>query len=149
MKVDIHTHIFPAAIRDRREAFFRGDSAFQTLYGAAEAKMVGARQLVQMLDEEGVDRAVAFGFPWMEADHYRRNNDYVLEAVARYPDRLTGFCCFSMCSKRWPVIRTASRVFAVFRPWLPVPHGRRNGAWMRDCPVWENWRSTGATWIRR
>ncbi|MBW1949105.1 MAG: amidohydrolase, partial [Deltaproteobacteria bacterium] len=95
MKVDIHTHIFPAAIRDRREAFFRGDSAFQTLYGAAEAKMVGARQLVQMLDEEGVDRAVAFGFPWMEADHYRRNNDYVLEAVARYPDRLTGFCCFS------------------------------------------------------
>lgn len=95
MKVDIHTHIFPAAIRDRREAFFRGDSAFQTLYGAAEAKMVGARQLVRMLDEEGVDRAVAFGFPWMEADHYRRNNDYVLEAVARYPDRLTGFCCFS------------------------------------------------------
>ncbi|MBW2347841.1 MAG: amidohydrolase family protein [Deltaproteobacteria bacterium] len=83
MKVDIHTHIFPAAIRDRREAFFRGDSAFQTLYGAAEAKMVGARQLVQMLDEEGVD---------------------------------------PMCSKRWPVIRTASRVFAVFRPWLPVPH---------------------------
>jgi predicted TIM-barrel fold metal-dependent hydrolase len=50
------------------------------------------------MDEEGVDKSVIFGFPWEQEDHYKRHNDYILESVGRYPDRLIGFGCFSALS---------------------------------------------------
>jgi len=50
------------------------------------------------MDEDEVDRSVVFGFPWEDAEYFRRHNDYIVESVQRYPDRLTGFCCFSPVS---------------------------------------------------
>ena len=55
--------------------------------------MVGADELVAAMDDQGVDKAVTFGFPWSTAETTQRHNDYILEAVARHPDRLIGFCC--------------------------------------------------------
>jgi predicted TIM-barrel fold metal-dependent hydrolase len=93
MVIDVHTHIFPRSIRDTRQKFFAGEDSFQLLYDAPKARMVGAAELVAMMDREGVDKSVTFGFPWRSADICRKHNDYILEATARYPDRLIGFCC--------------------------------------------------------
>lgn len=93
MIIDIHTHIFPKQMRESREAFFPGEEAFKLLYNSEKSKIVGAAELVDTMDEEGVDKAVTFGFPWRSADKIQRHNDYILEAVARFPDRLIGFCC--------------------------------------------------------
>jgi predicted TIM-barrel fold metal-dependent hydrolase len=41
----------------------------------------------------GVNRTVVFGFPWKEAGLCREHNDYILEAVSRFPDELIGFAC--------------------------------------------------------
>ena len=93
MIIDIHTHAFPAAIRHAREQFFENEPAFKLLYDSPKAKLVGATETIEMMDEQGVDKSVVFGFPWRNADTTKRNNDYILEAVQRHPDRLIGFCC--------------------------------------------------------
>jgi predicted TIM-barrel fold metal-dependent hydrolase len=93
MIIDIHTHIFAKAVRERREDFFQGEPTFELLYRSPKSRLIGADELVAMMDEAGVDKAVTFGFPWRSADTFRRNNDEVLDAVARYPGRLIGFGC--------------------------------------------------------
>jgi len=45
------------------------------------------------MDEQGVDMAVVCGFPWSNMSTCKMNNDYVLDAVSRYPDRLRGLSC--------------------------------------------------------
>lgn len=93
MLIDFHTHIFPKAVREHRERFLGGEPAFELLYASEKSKMVSADQLVAAMDEQGVDKAVTFGFPWQSMETARRHNDYILEAVQRHPDRLIGFCC--------------------------------------------------------
>jgi hypothetical protein len=63
---------------------------------------VGVKELLRKMDEEEVNKSVIFGFPWEKSEHYRRHNDYMIEAVHRYPDRLIGFCCFSPLSTEGP-----------------------------------------------
>jgi len=55
--------------------------------------MVGAEALVAVMDEQGVDISVVFGFPWQRPETAHLNNSYVMEAVKRFPDRLRGLCC--------------------------------------------------------
>ncbi len=95
MIIDFHTHIFPPLIRENREDFFKGEQAFKTLYNSHQARLVGARDLISAMDEADVQKSVVFGFPWENADYFKLNNDYVIEAVNRYPDRLVGLACFS------------------------------------------------------
>ncbi|HBY95883.1 MAG: amidohydrolase family protein [Ardenticatenaceae bacterium] len=70
MRLDFHTHIGP----------FSSDKP--------------AEELIAMLDEHGIDRAVALpsrglhGSPRM----YAAANDYNAQAMQRYPNRLIGFC---------------------------------------------------------
>lgn len=93
MIIDVHVHTFPKKIREDRGAFFTGEPAFQLLYDSPKSKLVSAEEIVATMDEQGVDRSVVFGFPWRNPDTVRRNNDYVIEAVAKFPDRLMGLCC--------------------------------------------------------
>ena len=56
--------------------------------------------LIQSMDENGIDRSVVFGFPWRTAELLARHNDYVLDAAARYPDRLLPLACLDLFSQR-------------------------------------------------
>ena len=94
MIIDFHAHIFPADLRNDRQNYFASEAAFKLLYSSPKAKMIGAKELVNAMDAEGIDKTVVFGFPWQNAEHFQRHNDYVLEAVNRFPDRLIGFGCF-------------------------------------------------------
>ncbi len=93
MIIDFHTHIFPPEVRENREKFFKGEPAFELLYGNPRSRMVGANDLVETLRRCGVDRAVVFGFPWVSADIASMHNDYVLDAARRYDDFLIPFAC--------------------------------------------------------
>jgi predicted TIM-barrel fold metal-dependent hydrolase len=94
MVIDFHTHLFPSRVRSSRESYFGGERAFQMLYHRSDSKLVGAAELVRAMDENRVDRAVVFGFPWRSAETYRRHNDYIVDCVQRYPERLVGLGCF-------------------------------------------------------
>ena len=93
MIIDIHTHAFPGTIRQERQRFFHNEPTFELLYASPRSQLVGVSETIAMMDAQGVDKSVIFGFPWRSADTFKRNNDYILEAVARHPDRLIGFCC--------------------------------------------------------
>jgi len=95
--IDFHTHLFPPDVRKSRENYFAGESAFELLYASPKSKMIGAGEIIAAMDEQGVDVSVVFGFPWKNLEMAKRHNDYIAEAVARYPDRLKGFCCLDPC----------------------------------------------------
>ena len=98
MIIDFHTHVFPPIFRDGRDALSSSEPVFKSLYSSPQANLVGVRDLISNMDEEGIQRSVIFGFPWEEEDHFKRHNDYIIESVHQYPDRLIGFCCFSILS---------------------------------------------------
>ncbi|MFP4475725.1 MAG: amidohydrolase family protein [Desulfatibacillaceae bacterium] len=100
MVIDIHTHLFPRDVRVDRSGFFVDEPAFELLYKPEKSRMVGAAEMVAAMDEDGVDKSVIFGFPWESAELFTRHNDYILEAVNRYPDRFVGFACFDVYSDR-------------------------------------------------
>jgi hypothetical protein len=94
MIIDFHTHIFPKIIRENRQKYFPNESAFKLLYSSPGSKLVGATQIVNSMDDQGIDKSVVFGFPWKTKETFQVQNDYIMEVVARYPDRLIGLCCF-------------------------------------------------------
>ena len=98
MVIDFHTHVFPDEIRNNREKFFDGEPEFTSIYKHSNAKMVSYEELLNKMDEEGVDKSVIFGFPWNHTEYSRLNNDYVIEAVKKYPNRFIGFCCVNPLS---------------------------------------------------
>ena len=91
MIIDFHTHIYPAWLRERRHEYLERDATFGELFAGPRAKMVTAEELVQAMDEDGVDRSVVMGVGWTDHGLAREVNDYIIDAVARYPSRLTGF----------------------------------------------------------
>jgi len=93
MIIDFHTHVFPEEIREDREKYFPYEPAFKLLYSSPESKLAGAKEIVDSMDIEGVDKSVVLGFPWRSSDLSKRHNDYILEAIDRFPERLVGFCC--------------------------------------------------------
>lgn len=99
MIIDIHTHIFTPKMIRGREHYFPGEPAFKLLYASAKSKMIDADQIVRSMDEQGVDKSLVLGFPWRSADTFQRHNDYIMEAVSRYPQRLLGMACFDTANK--------------------------------------------------
>ena len=99
MIIDFHTHIFPKSIRENRQKYFPNESAFKLLYSSPKSKLVGATEIVNSMDDQGVDKSVVFGFPWKTKETFQLQNDYIMEVVARHPDRLIGLCCFDPAHK--------------------------------------------------
>jgi len=102
MIIDFHTHTFPSFFRNERALFFPEEPAFRLLYDSPNARLVGSKELLQNMDEEGVQKSVIFGFPWQKAEHFRRHNDYVMQSVQNHPDRFIGFCNFAPFSPEAP-----------------------------------------------
>lgn len=95
MIIDFHTHIFPRDVRHNREKHIRMDRTFRLLYGDRRAKLVGVEELIEAMDQAGIDKSVICGFPWLNQELCIRGNDYLLDAMDRYPGRLIGFASFS------------------------------------------------------
>ena len=93
MIVDFHTHVFSDEMRANRAKFLERDGWFGTLYEDPKHRLVSAEDVIASMQEAGVDRTVIFGFPWRDGGLCREHNDYIIDAVRRYPDKLVGFAC--------------------------------------------------------
>ena len=93
MIIDCHTHVFPDEVRRNRGMYAQRDPAFGEIYKDEKAKMVGVEELIRSMDEAGVDKAVVCGFPWMDSGLCGAGNDYILEGMGRFPERIIGFGC--------------------------------------------------------
>jgi predicted TIM-barrel fold metal-dependent hydrolase len=98
MIIDFHTHIFPPYIRNHREELLPMDQTMSTLYASPTAQMASAEELVATMDGASIDLSVAVGIGWNDQELCRIANDYVIEAVQRFPLRLKGFCAVN---PRW------------------------------------------------
>ncbi len=96
MIIDAHTHIFPETVRRDRRRYFDGEPAFRLLYESPQSRLAGAEDLIAVMDENGIDKAVTFGFPWENPETAKRHNDYILSAQQDYPGRLIGLGCMGM-----------------------------------------------------
>jgi predicted TIM-barrel fold metal-dependent hydrolase len=73
---------------------FASEPAFKLLYQSPKSRLIGASELLNTMDENGVDKSVIFGFPWRNADTFTMHNDYIMEMVQKHPDRFIGLGCF-------------------------------------------------------
>jgi len=90
--IDFHTHILPPRIREDREDYLRRDPCFSLLYANPETRLATAEELIASMDEEGIDCSIALNIGWTSHELCLETNDYIMEALSRYPDRLVGFC---------------------------------------------------------
>ncbi len=90
--IDFHTHIFPPWVKERRDEYIKRDSCFSLLYSNPKAKLATAEELITSMDEVGVDLSVVLNYGWVSHELCVEINDYILDSISRYPDRLIGFC---------------------------------------------------------
>lgn len=91
MIIDVHTHIFPPELIRQRETLVEKCPWFGQLYAKPDQKMATAEELLASMTEAGIDRTVAFGFPWQDAGRLREANDYVFESAERSDGRILPF----------------------------------------------------------
>jgi len=99
MKVDCHVHITPPDISANWTQYAEKEPYFSLLSNSKVNKFASAEDVTAMLETEGFDRAVVFGFGFKDLGLCRYVNDYVIEKVKQYPDKLTGFAAAPPCDK--------------------------------------------------
>jgi predicted TIM-barrel fold metal-dependent hydrolase len=89
--IDFHTHVFPPDIKKHRSKYIERDPCLAILYSDPKAKMATADELIAAMDKDGIDMSVILNIGWTTHELCRETNDYIIDAVSRYPERLVGF----------------------------------------------------------
>ncbi len=92
MIIDFHTHVFSPRLKKNRRKYIDRDPGFAVLYSRKDAQLATAEELIASMDKAGIDISVIVNIGWTTHELCVETNDYILESVARYPDRLIGFC---------------------------------------------------------
>jgi predicted TIM-barrel fold metal-dependent hydrolase len=92
MIVDFHTHILSPRLQENRYRYLGRDVCFDLLYKDPKAKIATAEELIANMDNDGVNVSVVLNIGWSSHELCHETNDYILDATARYPTRLVGFC---------------------------------------------------------
>ena len=95
MKIDFHVHITPPEIIKDWEKYAQKEPYFSLLCRNKYNRFATAEDVINEIDREDTagifDKAVVFGFAFSDIGLCRFVNDYVIEKVGQYPDRLIGF----------------------------------------------------------
>jgi predicted TIM-barrel fold metal-dependent hydrolase len=91
MIIDFHTHVFPPQIKKNRRKYIEADPCFALLYSQKDTRLATADELIASMDKEGVSISVIANIGWTTHELCVETNDYILESIARYPNRLIGF----------------------------------------------------------
>jgi uncharacterized protein len=94
-KVDFHVHITPPEISANWHKYAEKEPYFDLLSNAPYNRFAGAEDIIAALDESEFDHAVIFGFSFRDLGLCRLVNDYVIEKVRQFPERLIGFISVS------------------------------------------------------
>ena len=62
------------------------------MYSSTDARLATADELIDSMDDAGIDMSVILNIGWTTHELCVETNDYILESIARYPKRLIGFC---------------------------------------------------------
>ena len=90
MIVDAHVHILPDRVRATIDQIASIEPWFAACHSRGE-RVTSAAGLVAAMDEQGIDRAVCFSWPFSDPGLCAEANDYVAASCRAHPDRLIGF----------------------------------------------------------
>lgn len=91
MKIDTHIHITPPdIIRDYRRIGEK-EPYFRLLSETPHNRFATCEDVVEQLADNNFDKGVVFGFGFQDMGLCKYVNDYTMEAVKKYPDKLIGF----------------------------------------------------------
>ncbi len=94
---DAHVHLFPPEIYLNWDQYAARDATFAALTAKSpngkgtEEAWVNIEESLELADEAGVTGLVMQGWYWNDPGLMRMHNDYMADALQRYPDRLRGF----------------------------------------------------------
>ena len=91
MKIDAHVHITPPEIIANMEKYAQREPYFSLLSNSKNNKFASAEDAVFAVENEKFDKAVVFGFAFRDSGLCAFVNDYVIEKVKQFPDKLIGF----------------------------------------------------------
>lgn len=86
--VDAHTHLFSPDVIARRSHFVGRDRWFKQLYENPKAKLAAAEDILNSMDDAGIETSMVCGFPWADPGICREQNDFMAETCRMVPDRL-------------------------------------------------------------
>lgn len=95
MIIDAHVHIFPKEFIDRRSEYASLDPTFAEMYYDAKAKMVTAEELLEYMDQAGIEKAIAQAIGWGTNRLCHIHNEYMAQINAKYSERLIPLGCFN------------------------------------------------------
>lgn len=90
--VDFHIHLYPPEIVRDAESISLREPYFNALTHNRVHKWAVLDDLLDRMERDDVERAVVGGFAFRDLGLCRVCNDYIIESVRRYPERLTGLC---------------------------------------------------------
>ncbi len=79
-------------MKKNRDKYIDSDPTFAILYSDKKAELATAEDLIKSMDRDGVDVSVVLNIGWTTHELCVETNDYILESISRYPERLLGFC---------------------------------------------------------
>ena len=91
MKIDFHVHVTPPDIAANWEKYTKDEQYFSLLSKSKVNKFAQAKDAVCMIEENGFDKAVVFGFAFRDIGLCRYVNDYVIEKTKEFSGKLIGF----------------------------------------------------------
>jgi predicted TIM-barrel fold metal-dependent hydrolase len=95
MRIDFHIHITPPEIKAHWQRYIENEPYLAMLSQNPHYKFATAEDVIAALDESHFTQAVIFGFGFKDAGLSRLVNDYVIEKVRQFPERLIGFISVS------------------------------------------------------
>jgi predicted TIM-barrel fold metal-dependent hydrolase len=96
--VDFHTHVFPAEVVKQRERFLYADPTFRELYEHPKATLATAIDLLESMDNSGVDVSVALGFAWASVENCRIHNNELIDVAKGSRGRIVPFCTLPLAA---------------------------------------------------
>ncbi|MCX7857048.1 MAG: amidohydrolase family protein [Deltaproteobacteria bacterium] len=79
--IDVHTHVFPPEIIQKREDLCKKDIGFSILYGKKNIPIADIHSITQYMESQGIDYAAVLSFPFKDRGLLSMCNDYVLSVA--------------------------------------------------------------------
>jgi predicted TIM-barrel fold metal-dependent hydrolase len=91
MKIDFHVHVTPPDIIADWEKYAEKEPYFSMISQSKVNKFAEAEDVIAMLEKDGFEKAVVFGFAFKDLGLCRYVNDYTAEKAKQFPEKLIGF----------------------------------------------------------
>lgn len=95
MKIDFHIHVTPDDLIRDYKSIYDKEPYWALLAESPINKFASGEQVIADLDNNGFNLGVVTGFSFRDLGLCRYVNDYTIELVKRYPDRIIGMMAIS------------------------------------------------------